>query len=60
MKVNETVKSGYNRITETLSKRPSFGHATVISKATTKNGLTYEIREGEWTPEVNIISQKQF
>ena len=57
MQVNEKVKSGYTRITETLSKRPSFGHATVISKATIKNGLTCEIREGEWTMTADMPEQ---
>ena len=49
MEANEKIKTAFARVSETLSKRPAFGLGTGISKATIKNGLTCEIREGRWT-----------
>ena len=48
MDANEKIKSAFARVSETLTKRPSFGLGTGISRATIKNGLTCEIREGDW------------
>jgi len=48
MDKNEKIKSSFIRVSEALGKRPAFGLGTGISKATIKNGLTCEIREGNW------------
>lgn len=49
MEANEKIETAFARVSETLSRRPAFGLGTGISKATIKNGLTCEIREGSWT-----------
>jgi uncharacterized OsmC-like protein len=43
------IKSSFIRVSEALGKRPAFGLGTGISRATIKDGLTCEIREGNWT-----------
>lgn len=48
MNENEKIKSAFTRISNTLAKRPAFGQGTGISKTTIKNGLTCEIKEGNW------------
>ncbi|HWD90033.1 MAG TPA: OsmC family protein [Mucilaginibacter sp.] len=45
----EKIKSAFSRVSGTFAQRPSFGLGTGISKATIKNGLTCEIKEGNWT-----------
>src|SRR5450432_2357835 len=49
MHANEKIKSSFARVSSALAQRPAFGHGTGISKATIKDGLTCEIREGNWT-----------
>lgn len=48
MHPNEKIKSSFARVSSALAQRPAFGLGTGISKATIKNGLTCEIREGNW------------
>jgi uncharacterized OsmC-like protein len=49
MDANKKISTAFARVSDTLSKRPAFGLGTGVSKATIKNGLTCEIREGSWT-----------
>ena len=48
MQENEKIKTSIERVKKTLMQRPSFGFGTGISKAKITNGLTCEIREGNW------------
>ena len=48
MSENEKIKTAIDRVTKTLSQRPSFGLGTGKSKTTVTNGLTCEVREGNW------------
>jgi uncharacterized OsmC-like protein len=48
MSESETIRSAIERVTKTLTQRPSFGLGTGVSKATITNGLTCEVREGNW------------
>jgi len=48
MHENEKIKTSIERVKKTLMQRPSFGFGTGISKAKITNGLTCEIREGDW------------
>jgi|SRR5579863_1460645 len=57
MEANEKIKTAFVRVSETLTKRPAFGLGTGISKATIKNGLTCEIREGNWTLTADMPEQ---
>jgi uncharacterized OsmC-like protein len=57
MDANEKIRSAFTRVSETLTKRPSFGLGTGISRATIKNGLTCEIREGDWTLTADMPEQ---
>ncbi len=49
MPSSEKIKLAFNRVSKTLVQRPAFGLGTGISKASIKDGLTCEIREGNWT-----------
>ena len=44
----EKIKFAVDRSTKALSLKPSMGLGTGISKTSIKNGLTCEIREGNW------------
>lgn len=57
MEANEKIKTAFARVSETLSKRPAFGLGTGVSRATIKNGLTCEIREGRWTMVADMPEQ---
>jgi uncharacterized OsmC-like protein len=46
---NEKIRSGFRRVATALAQRPAFGHGTGCSKASIRDGLTCEIREGDWT-----------
>jgi uncharacterized OsmC-like protein len=46
---NEKVRSGFLRVASALTQRPAFGHGTACSKASITDGLTCEVREGDWT-----------
>jgi uncharacterized OsmC-like protein len=45
----EKIRLAIERSTKALSLKPSLGLATGTSKTTIKNGLTCEIREGDWS-----------
>jgi uncharacterized OsmC-like protein len=49
MPFQESIKTAMERVTKTLQAKPAFGLGTGISKATIKQGLTCEIKEGNWT-----------
>jgi uncharacterized OsmC-like protein len=53
----EKIKSAFSRVSKTLAQRPVFGLGTGISKATIKNGLTCEIKEGNWTLTTDMPEQ---
>jgi uncharacterized OsmC-like protein len=57
MHANEKIRSSFARVSGALSQRPAFGLGTGISKATIKNGLTCEIREGNWTLTADMPEQ---
>jgi uncharacterized OsmC-like protein len=57
MDTNEKIRSAFTRVSGTLARRPAFGLGTGISKATIKNGLTCEIREGNWTLTADMPEQ---
>ena len=48
MSGSEKIKSAIERVTKTLIQRPSFGLGTGVSRSTITNGLTCEVREGNW------------
>jgi uncharacterized OsmC-like protein len=48
MSAHEKIRSGFRRVAAALEQRPSLGHGTATSTATIKDGLTCEIREGNW------------
>lgn len=49
MVASDKIKPAFIRVSGALAKRPSLGLGTGISKVTIQNGLTCEIREGNWT-----------
>jgi uncharacterized OsmC-like protein len=49
MNTDQKIKSAFARVSDALTQRPAFGLGTGISRATIKDGLTCEIREGDWT-----------
>jgi len=49
MQANEKIKSGFVRVSSAFAQRPALGRGTATSKASIKDGLTCEIREGNWT-----------
>src|SRR5664279_311080 len=57
MEEHKKIKTAFTRVSETLAKRPAFGLGTGVSKATIKNGLTCEIREGNWTMTADMPEQ---
>jgi uncharacterized OsmC-like protein len=48
MSAHEKIRSGFRRVAAALEQRPSLGRGTAISKTTIKDGLTCEVREGDW------------
>ena len=46
---HENIGAGFRRVASALAQRPAFGLGTGCSKATIKDGLTVEVREGNWT-----------
>src|SRR5450631_1978450 len=57
MDKNEKIKSAFIRVSSAFAKRPTAGLGTGISKATIKQGLTCEIREGNWTMTADMPEQ---
>jgi uncharacterized OsmC-like protein len=49
MVANEKIRSGFRRVATALAQRPAFGHGTNCSTASIRDGLTCEVREGDWT-----------
>jgi uncharacterized OsmC-like protein len=49
MEANHKIKSAIERVSAALTQRPAFGMGTGISRASIKDGLTCEIREGSYT-----------
>jgi uncharacterized OsmC-like protein len=45
----DKIKASFERVASALKQRPAFGLGTGTSTACIKNGLTCEIREGNWT-----------
>jgi uncharacterized OsmC-like protein len=48
MSENDKIKSAIDRVSQTLTQRPSFGLGTGISKTTIVKGLTCQMQEGNW------------
>jgi uncharacterized OsmC-like protein len=46
---SEKIRSGFHRVASALAQRPAFGHGTGCSKASIRDGLTCDVREGNWT-----------
>ena len=57
MEANEKIQTAFVRVSEALTKRPAFGLGTGVSRATIKDGLTCEIREGDWTMVADMPEQ---
>ena len=57
MSASEKIKSAFIRVSGALSQRPAFGLGTGISKTSIKDGLTCEIREGNWTLTADMPEQ---
>lgn len=57
MVANDKIKPAFDRVSGALTQRPSLGIGTGISKASIKNGLTCEIREGNWTMVADMPEQ---
>lgn len=57
MQPNEKIKAAFTRVSDALTQRPAFGLGTGISKASIKDGLTCEIREGNWTMTADMPEQ---
>jgi uncharacterized OsmC-like protein len=57
MHANEKIKSAFIRVAAALTLKPAFGFGTGVSKATIKDGLTCEIREGNWTMTADMPEQ---
>jgi uncharacterized OsmC-like protein len=53
----EKIRTAMERITRTLKTKPSFGLGTGISKTTITNGLTCEVKEGNWTLTADMPEQ---
>jgi uncharacterized OsmC-like protein len=49
MPVNEQIKSAVARVSAALTQRPALGRSTGKSVTRIKDGLTCEIKEGDWT-----------
>lgn len=49
MPVHEQIKSAVARVSAALTKRPELGRSTSVSVARIKDGLTCEVKEGDWT-----------
>jgi uncharacterized OsmC-like protein len=45
----EKIKTAIERITRTLQTKPSFGLGTGVSRSTITDGLTCQVKEGNWT-----------
>jgi uncharacterized OsmC-like protein len=46
---NEKIRAALTRVSAVLTERPEFGRGTNVSRARIVNGLTCEIREGDYT-----------
>jgi uncharacterized OsmC-like protein len=57
MSASEKIKSAFTRVSSALTQRPAFGLGTGISKTSIKDGLTCEIREGNWTLTADMAEQ---
>jgi uncharacterized OsmC-like protein len=57
MSADDKIRSGFLRVATALAQRPVFGHGTGISKASVTDGLTCEIREGNWKFTVDMPEQ---
>lgn len=49
MKEQQKIKTAIERISRTLLQKPSFGLGTGVSISRIVNGLTCEVKEGNWT-----------
>jgi uncharacterized OsmC-like protein len=49
MPVHEKIRSAVARVSAALAKRPELGRSTARSVARIKDGLTCEVKEGDWT-----------
>ena len=57
MQSPEKIKSAFVRVSAALTQKPAFGLGTGVSKTTIKDGLTCEIREGNWTMTADMPEQ---
>jgi uncharacterized OsmC-like protein len=53
----EKIKTAIERITHTLKSKPSFGLGTGLSRSTVTDGLTCQVKEGNWTFFVDMPEQ---
>jgi len=57
MRDDKKIRTAIERITRTLEQKPSFGLGTGVSKTRIVDGLTCEVREGNWTFKVDMPEQ---
>jgi len=53
----DNIGAAFARVSKAMTQRPALGLGTGISKATMKNGLTCEIREGNWSLTADMPEQ---
>jgi len=57
MLTSERISSAFNRIVQTLNRRPSFGMGTAVSRTTVTDGLTCTVRERDWSFTVDMSKE---
>jgi len=57
MEAMEKIKTAIERITRTLKSKPAFGLGMGLSRSTVTDGLTCQVKEGNWTFLVDMPEQ---
>ncbi len=57
MLTNKKISTAFNRVVQTLKRRPSFGVGTAISRTTVTDGLTCTVRERDWSFTVDMSEE---
>ncbi len=57
MLTNKKISTAFNRIVQTLKRRPSFGVGTAVSRTTVTDGLTCTVRERDWSFTVDMSEE---
>ncbi|HEY8733997.1 MAG TPA: OsmC family protein [Puia sp.] len=57
MLTSEKISTAFNRIVQTLKRKPSFGMATAVSRTVVTDGLTCTVRERDWSFTVDMSEE---